>query len=198
MLASGAGDIYVLLLLAVAYLYTDQFGKLARFITKMKEMNPSYMPLIQLEAFLKLKSASGQSEALKSYIDSERTISRRSAHPPGTDPDRLGGRFRGLPEERAPPGFCQYTAARRKSLKKPEQKTSYVGRLGRRGIRIKKGIGARGAGLFWSRYLLAAAAVASLGAWFFMGPGSFRQAGASREESPRRLQQRRHGFSGRH
>ncbi|OHD64008.1 MAG: hypothetical protein A2176_15970 [Spirochaetes bacterium RBG_13_51_14] len=68
-LSSGVGDIYVLLLLSVAYLYTGQFGKLARFVTKMKDMNSSYLPLKQMEAFLKLKSAAGQAEALQLYID---------------------------------------------------------------------------------------------------------------------------------
>ena len=66
-LSSGAGEIYVLLLLSVAYLYTDQFGKLARFLTKMKEKNPGYLPLIQLEAYLKLKSSASYEEALRIY-----------------------------------------------------------------------------------------------------------------------------------
>jgi tetratricopeptide (TPR) repeat protein len=68
-LSSGAGDIYVLLLLSVAYLHTDQFGKLARFITKIKEKNPEYLPLVQLEAYLKLKSTANYSDALRLYID---------------------------------------------------------------------------------------------------------------------------------
>ncbi|MBN1498208.1 MAG: hypothetical protein JXA07_15655 [Spirochaetes bacterium] len=68
-LSSGAGDIYVLLLLSVGYLHADQFGKLARCITKMKEKDRSYLPLIQLEAFLKLKSAASRDEALGVYID---------------------------------------------------------------------------------------------------------------------------------
>ncbi len=68
-LSSGMGDVYVLLLLSVAYLYTDQFGKLARFISKMKEKNAAYLPLLQLEAYLKLKSAAGYDEALRVYAD---------------------------------------------------------------------------------------------------------------------------------
>ena len=69
LLSSGVGDVYILLLLSVAYLYTDQFGRLARFITKMKEKNPGYLPLIQLEAFLRIKSAARYTEALKVYLD---------------------------------------------------------------------------------------------------------------------------------
>lgn len=68
-LSSGAGDIYVLLLLSVGYLHADQFGMLARCITKMKETDRTYLPLIQLEAFLKLKSAASRDEALRLYID---------------------------------------------------------------------------------------------------------------------------------
>jgi hypothetical protein len=66
-LSSGAGGVYVLLLLSVAYLYTDQFGRLARFIAKMKEKNPEYLPLIQLEAFLKIKSAASHEEVFNLY-----------------------------------------------------------------------------------------------------------------------------------
>lgn len=70
-LSSGTGDIYVLLLLSVAYLHTNQFGKLARFITKMKQMDAAFVPLLQMEAFLKLKSASGLEEALHIYLELE-------------------------------------------------------------------------------------------------------------------------------
>ena len=70
-LAGGYGDSYVLLLLSVGYLCTDQFGKLARFITKLKEKSPHYLPLTQLEAFLKLKAAATREEALALYLDLE-------------------------------------------------------------------------------------------------------------------------------
>jgi hypothetical protein len=181
-LASGAGDIYVLLLLAVAYLYTDQFGKLARFIAKMNEMNPTYMPLIQLDAFLKLKSASGQSEALKSYID-------LSARYPA-DPHIHRGRtligsaadFAGFQKNARLQDFV-YIPRPSKKLEKPEKKTSYVGRLGRRGIRIKKGIRVR-RWIILVMVLAAAAAIASLGAWFFMGQGYFGK-GGHRVKNPR-------------
>lgn len=69
LLSSGMGDIYILLLLSVAYLYTNQFGKLARFINKMRDMDTGYLPLIQLEAFLRLKSAIQYDEGMRMYID---------------------------------------------------------------------------------------------------------------------------------
>ncbi len=68
-LSLGFGDIYILFLLAVSYLYTDQFGKANRFIRKMTEMDGSYPPLLQLKAYLQLKSAPGQADALKIYLD---------------------------------------------------------------------------------------------------------------------------------
>ena len=181
-LASGAGDIYVLLLLAVAYLYTDQFGKLARFITKMNEMNPSYMPLIQLDAFLKLKSAAGQSEALKLYID---LTARYPADPHIHRGRNLIGSVADFPDFQKNARLQDFVYIPRPSrkLKKPEQIKSYVGTLGRRGIRIKKGIRVRG-WIILIMILIAAAAIASLGAWFFTGSGYFG-AGEHRVKNPR-------------
>jgi tetratricopeptide (TPR) repeat protein len=181
-LASGAGDIYVLLLLAVAYLYTDQFGKLARFITKMNEMNPSYMPLIQLDAFLKLKSAAGQSEALKLYID---LTARYPADPHIHRGRNLIGSatdFSGFQKNAHLQDFVSIPRPSKK-LKKPAQKTSYVGKLGRRGIRIEKGIRGR-RWIIMIVVLFAVAALASLSAWFFMGRGYFGK-GEHRVKNPR-------------
>jgi tetratricopeptide (TPR) repeat protein len=181
-LSSGTGDIYVLLLLAVAYLYTDQFGKLARFITKMKDMNPSYIPLIQLDAFLKLKSAAGQSEALKLYID---LIARYPADPHihrGRNLISSAGDFPDFQKNARLQDFVYIPRPPRK-LKILEQKTSYVGTLGRRGIRIKKGIR-----VWWWILLIviifAAAALASVGVWFFISSGYFGM-GQHRVKNPR-------------
>jgi len=174
-LASGAGDIYVLLLLAVAYLHTDQFGKLARFITKMNEMNPSYMPLIQLDSFLKLKSAAGQSEALKLYID---LTARYPADPHIHRGRNLIGSatdFPGFQKDARIQDFV-YIPRPSKKLKKPKRKTSYVGRLGRRGIKIKKGFGPR-RWIILIVILAAAVVLPSLGAWFFTGRGNFGTSG---------------------
>lgn len=170
-LASGAGDIYVLLLLSVAYLHTDQFGKLARFITKMREMNRSYMPLIQLDAFLKLKSAASQEEALKTYID------LMAKYP--ADPHVHRGRgiisgaadFRELQKNARLQDFVSIPAPPR-SLKKTAKKSVYTGMLDGKGIRI-----IRDRHVPWRRIgtvmvsLLAAVMLVLLGVWLFTGPG---------------------------
>ncbi|HPL19284.1 MAG TPA: hypothetical protein PL180_21590, partial [Spirochaetota bacterium] len=170
-LSSGAGDIYVLLLLSVAYLHTDQFGKLARFITKMREMNRSYMPLIQLEAFLKLKSAASKEEALKVYID------LMAKYP--ADPHIHRGRglvsgaadFRDFQKNARLQDFVSIPAPPR-SLKKTAIKSVYTGMLDRRGVRI-----IRDRHFPWRRIglvMLATALAVSLvmfGVWLFTGPG---------------------------
>jgi hypothetical protein len=174
-LSSGAGDIYVLLLLAVAYLYTDQFGKLARFIAKMSEINPSYMPLIQLDAFLKLKSAAGQGDALKLYID---LTARYPADPHIHRGRNLVGSATDFPDFQKNARLQDFVYIPRpsKKLKKQLRKPSYVGKLGRRGIIIKKGIGGR-RWIILIAVFIAAAALASLGAWFFTGQGCFSKGG---------------------
>ena len=163
----------MLLLLSVAYLYTDQFGKLARFITKMKEMNPSYLPLIQLEAFLKLKSAATREDALKIYIDlAARYPSDAHIH-----------RGRRLVSETA--DFVDFQKNARlydfisvsrppRSLKKKAHRTVFTGTLGRRGIRIEK----ERAGVPRS-FILGSAAVILLGvivaaAWLLSGTDLMR------------------------
>ncbi|TFH42279.1 MAG: hypothetical protein E4G96_03780 [Chrysiogenales bacterium] len=134
-LASGVGDIYVLLLLAVGYLCTDQFGKLARFLTKMRELDPSYLPLIQMDAFLKLKAAAGAEEALRLYVE-------LSAKYPGDAHIRRG---RGLIAEAADfPAFQKNARLRDfmgvhsppRKLKEARRKV-YSGSLDARGIRIQ-------------------------------------------------------------
>lgn len=182
MLDSGGGDIYVLLLLAVAYLYTDQFGKLARFITKMHDMNPSYMPLIQLEAFLKLKSAAGQSEALKLYID---LAVRYPADPHIHRGRNLIGSaidFPGFQKDARLQDFVNIPRPSKK-LKKPKQRSSYVGKLGKRGIKIKKGIGFR-CWIILVLILVSIAVLTSLGAWFFTDRDFFGS-GERRVKNPR-------------
>ena len=136
-LTSGYGDTYVLLLLSVAYLCTDQFGRLARFLTKMKEKDPSYMPLVQLEAFLKLKSAASREEALRVYID------LAALYP--SDP--YVHRGRGLVSEAS--DFAEFQKNARlqdfvfvskppRALKKKAHAKVFTGTLGKRGIRIHR------------------------------------------------------------
>jgi hypothetical protein len=136
-LASGYGDTYVLLLLSVAFLYTDQFGRLARFITTMKEKDPSYMPLVQLEAFLKLKSAATREDALKLYID-------LTARYP-SDPHIHRGR--GLVSETADFVALQKNARLQdfvsvskppRALRKKAHAKVFTGTLGKGGIRIHR------------------------------------------------------------
>ncbi len=175
-LSSGAGDIYVLLLLAVAYLHTDQFGKLARFVTKMREMNRTYIPLIQLEAFLKLKSAPAKEEALKVYID------LMAKYP--ADPHIHRGR--GLISEAADFRDFQKNARLQdfvliptppRSLKKTAKKAVYTGMLEKKGIRI-----IRDSPVTWRRAALAMLVIiivgllVLLGVRLFSGPGLFTSA----------------------
>jgi tetratricopeptide (TPR) repeat protein len=68
-LASGQKDPYTLFLLAVSYLYTDQFAKADSVITKLVALAPDYDPLMHLQAFLGLKSAPDVTSALKIYLD---------------------------------------------------------------------------------------------------------------------------------
>jgi tetratricopeptide (TPR) repeat protein len=131
-LSSGAGGVYVLLLLSVAYLYTDQFGKLARFITKMKEKNPGYLPLIQLEAFLKIKSVARHEDALNLYLD-------LTAKYPGDPHIRRGMEL--LDDARDFPSFQKNALLQDfvhilrppRELKKIAKKTAYTDTLSQRG-----------------------------------------------------------------
>lgn len=172
-LSSGTGDVYVLLLLSVAYLYTDQFGKLARFITKMKEMKPTYEPLIQLEAFLKLKSAAGRDEALATYIDlmakypadahihRGRNLISAAEHFASFQKGALLLDFVNVPP---PPAY----------LKKKGEPKAYVGKLEKKGIRIVRG--GRVPRRLISRVAVFAviAATVAAGVWFLLGSGLFR------------------------
>ncbi len=172
-LSSGFGDAYVLLLLSVAYLYTDQFGKLARFITKMKEMDSSYMPLAQLEAFLKLKSAATREDALTIYIE------LAARHPS----DGHIHRARRLVSEAA--DFADFQKNARlydfvsvtrppRALKKRAHSKVFSGTLGRRGIKIQR----ERPGLPRAIILGAAAAMILLavasGAWIISGTDLMR------------------------
>jgi hypothetical protein len=171
-LASGYGDIYVLLLLSVAYLYTGQFGKLARFITKMKEMDPSYMPLVQLEAFLKLKSAATREDALKVYIE------LAARHP--SDAHIHRGRrlvseardFAAFQKDTLLSDFISVTRPPRALRKKAHRKV-FTGTLGKRGIKIRKEhTGSRRLALLIVVVALLLVAAASV--WLLSGSGLMR------------------------
>lgn len=164
-LSSGAGDIYVLLLLSVAYLHTDQFGKLARFITKMKEMEPAYLPLIHLEAFLKLKSAASREEAQRLYIE---LAARYPADPHvhrGKGLISDAGDFTTLQKEARLQDFVSVPRPAR-GLKKTERKSVYSGELGRRGIRISRGRRPVWRPNYGIAAIAAMAVVAAAGIWY--------------------------------
>ncbi|MCL1833453.1 MAG: hypothetical protein FWG49_03020 [Leptospirales bacterium] len=61
-------DSYGLFLQAVSLLYSDDFSSANSIIETIQRIDPSYMPFIQLKAFLALKSSSGREEALAYYI----------------------------------------------------------------------------------------------------------------------------------
>ncbi|MBP7738573.1 MAG: hypothetical protein KA369_21540 [Spirochaetes bacterium] len=172
-LASGAGDIYVLLLLSVAYLHTDQFGKLARFVVKMREMNRSYMPLIQLDAFLKLKSAATREEALKLYIELMAKFPADAHIHRGRTLVSEAEDFRELQKNARLQDFVSIPPPP-KTLKTAAKNRAYIGMLEKRGIRIL-----REGGASRRRIAIAAAAVilavilALLAVWLYSGPGLF-------------------------
>ena len=181
-LSSGAGDIYVLLLLSVAYLHTDQFGKLARFITKMKEMDPSYMPLIQLEAFLKLKSTASPEEAMSLYID---LIARYPADPHlhrGRGLISDAGDFAKFQKKARLQDFVSVPRPTR-SMKKTARKSVYVGKLGRRGIRMQKRFRLRWKPAYGIPLIAAAVILAVAGIWFIAVSGVFSGAASGMKKS---------------
>ena len=60
---------YVYFLQAICYLYLDKFNEVSLYINRIKRIDPDYIPMIQLDSFLKLKSAIGSEQALKIYLD---------------------------------------------------------------------------------------------------------------------------------
>ncbi len=185
-LSSGAGDIYVLLLLSVAYLHTDQFGKLARFITKMREMNRSYMPLIHIEAFLKLKSAAAKDDALKIYIDLMAKYPADAHIHRGRGLISAAGDFSDFQKNARLQDFVLIPAPPR-SLKKTAKKAVYSAMLEKRGIRV-----IRDSHVPWRRVflvlpvILVAGTLVFLGVRLVTGPGLFtggaKRAGTSRAD----------------
>jgi tetratricopeptide (TPR) repeat protein len=61
-------DDYRYFLQAVCLLYSNDFVSANSVIETIQRINPSYLPFIQLKAFLGLKSSSGREEALSYYI----------------------------------------------------------------------------------------------------------------------------------
>lgn len=68
-LAAGVSDPYIHFLLAVASLYTSQFPRADTLITAIKTKDPGFLPVLQLEAFMRLKSAASREDAQAAYID---------------------------------------------------------------------------------------------------------------------------------
>jgi len=61
-------DHYGLFLHAVSLLYSNDFLSAGSVIESIQRINPSYIPFIQLKAFLALKSSTDREEALADYI----------------------------------------------------------------------------------------------------------------------------------
>lgn len=62
-------DPYPLFLLAVCRLYSDDFSGANLVMEKLQRVNPSYIPFLQLRAFLGLKSARNREEAIAVYLN---------------------------------------------------------------------------------------------------------------------------------
>jgi len=62
-------EVYPLFLLAIACLFTDKFNKTDSIMDRIRRIDPYYMPLLQLQAFVKLKSSSDYEDALSYYIE---------------------------------------------------------------------------------------------------------------------------------
>jgi tetratricopeptide (TPR) repeat protein len=60
---------YPYLLLAISHLLSDRFNLADEIIKKIRNIDPNYRPLAQLEAFLKLKAAPNIESAVRDYID---------------------------------------------------------------------------------------------------------------------------------
>jgi len=60
---------YPLFLLALCHLYTDRFDRADQVINRLQRLSPDYIPMVQLKAFLSLKSALNLDSALSVYID---------------------------------------------------------------------------------------------------------------------------------
>lgn len=68
-ITAATSDPYPYLLLCVSYLLSNRFSESERIIRKLRNINPSYLPLLQLESFLFLKSASDIHSVTATYID---------------------------------------------------------------------------------------------------------------------------------
>lgn len=62
-------DSYPYFLLCVSYLLINKFNDAERLIKKTRTVDPNYLPLIQLESFLLLKSTSNIHSVIADYID---------------------------------------------------------------------------------------------------------------------------------
>lgn len=62
-------DPYPHFLLALSYLFTNRFDLSEKEISRMKSIDAHYAPLLQLQAFLTMKSAKDLNNAISAYID---------------------------------------------------------------------------------------------------------------------------------
>ncbi len=67
--ALRSGNSYMLFLLSLCYLHVDKIGKAESIIRKLKLSDPSYVPVLYLEAFLVMKSAGDRESAMYRYIE---------------------------------------------------------------------------------------------------------------------------------
>jgi tetratricopeptide (TPR) repeat protein len=72
---AGIGDAYAVFLLALSYLYNEEFARSETALNRLEKIDPVYPPLVQLRAFLALKSSASSDEAVSSYISALEKIS---------------------------------------------------------------------------------------------------------------------------
>ena len=136
-LSSGVGDIYILFLLSVAYLYSNQFAKAGKFIAKIKEIDPGYLPVIQLDAFLRLKSSISYKEAMEIYLA---LVSKYPADPHlhrGRKLVRNAEDFQDLQRVAKLSDFVNIPRPPKRLKKSPDPKV-YVGKLKKHKIKINR------------------------------------------------------------
>jgi tetratricopeptide (TPR) repeat protein len=68
-LSARPDDPYPYFLISVVYLFSDKFDRAHGIMDRLKRVNPDYLPLVQLQAFLYLKSATSYESAMARYME---------------------------------------------------------------------------------------------------------------------------------
>jgi len=66
---SGLQSEYNLFLLALAFVYSNDFGRAGNTLNRIERINPYYVPYVQLKSFLSMKSALSREGAIGIYIE---------------------------------------------------------------------------------------------------------------------------------